>query len=74
MVRAAQPLDAPHSRAPEPSSPCINVCAMDEERGLCRGCHRTLDEIAHWAGYSRDEKIAVLGRLAQRKAAAHESR
>lgn len=29
-------------------SPCIGICALDED-GLCRGCHRTGDEIAAWS-------------------------
>ena len=29
-------------------SPCIKVCQMDPQRGLCLGCARTLDEIARW--------------------------
>ena len=32
------------------ASPCINVCKMDEQTGLCSGCFRTIDEIAVWAG------------------------
>ena len=30
-------------------TPCIEVCAIDAETGLCRGCGRTIDEIARWA-------------------------
>ncbi|BCO29615.1 hypothetical protein MIZ03_4538 [Rhodoferax lithotrophicus] len=29
-------------------SPCMSVCQMDEASGLCRGCLRTLAEIAAW--------------------------
>lgn len=28
------------------ASPCISVCKMDDARGLCLGCMRTIDEIA----------------------------
>ena len=28
-------------------SPCIGVCVIDDD-GLCRGCHRTGNEIAAW--------------------------
>ena len=51
------------------ASPCTNICVMDDERGVCRGCARTLDEIANWTNYTRAEKFAVLDRAAQRKAA-----
>ncbi len=43
---------------------------MDDGRGLCRGCARTLDEIAGWTNYTRAEKFAVLERVARRKAVA----
>lgn len=30
-------------------SPCTSVCRIDDERGLCEGCLRSLDEIAGWS-------------------------
>jgi len=30
------------------------------------GCHRTIDEIAHWAALSDDEKLSVLEKIDQR--------
>jgi uncharacterized protein len=54
-------------------SPCIKICVIDAERGVCHGCHRTLAEISCWMNYSRTEKLAVLKKVAQRKAAAGES-
>ena len=53
----------------EIASPCTDVCALDDASGVCRGCHRTLDEIANWTNYSRAEKLAVLEQVARRKAA-----
>ncbi len=50
-------------------SPCIKICVLDAERGWCRGCHRTLAEISRWVNYSRAEKLAVLEKVARRKAA-----
>jgi hypothetical protein len=44
-------------------SPCIKVCQMDPERGLCLGCARTLDEIARWAAMSDEERERVLAEL-----------
>jgi hypothetical protein len=40
---------------------------MDEQRGLCEGCLRTLDEIACWSTLSDPEKRAVLVQVAQRR-------
>jgi predicted Fe-S protein YdhL (DUF1289 family) len=51
-------------------SPCTRICVVDDESGLCRGCHRTLVDISYWVNYSRAGKLAVLIKVAQRKAAA----
>ena len=49
-------------------SPCIKVCQMDAQRGLCLGCARTLDEIARWGSMSDAEREAVMLLLEARKA------
>ncbi|HEV2008351.1 MAG TPA: DUF1289 domain-containing protein [Burkholderiales bacterium] len=51
-------------------SPCTGICAVDQQSGWCRGCHRTLTEISCWMTYTRTEKLAVLEKIAQRKAIA----
>ncbi|MBL8019300.1 MAG: DUF1289 domain-containing protein [Leptospirales bacterium] len=48
-------------------SPCIDVCIMDEYNGLCRGCLRTLDEIASWSRLSDEEKLRVVALVEERK-------
>jgi predicted Fe-S protein YdhL (DUF1289 family) len=48
-------------------SPCINICRMDAATGYCEGCLRTIDEIACWSGYTDEDKLAVLAKLAARK-------
>ncbi len=48
-------------------SPCVNVCQMNPYNGLCRGCLRTIDEIAGWLDLSASEKIAVLEKIEQRR-------
>lgn len=50
-------------------SPCVLVCLFDQRLQACRGCYRTLDEIAHWSIYTPGEQRAVLARLAVRRAA-----
>jgi predicted Fe-S protein YdhL (DUF1289 family) len=47
-------------------SPCINVCSLDE-RNLCRGCHRSLREIAAWGNMTPEEQWAVLHAIEQRR-------
>lgn len=54
-------------RANEVASPCVNVCEIDPRSGWCRGCYRTIDEIAHWSQYSVREKRQVL-RIIERRA------
>ncbi|HZQ74321.1 MAG TPA: DUF1289 domain-containing protein [Burkholderiales bacterium] len=48
-------------------SPCINVCLMDPDRGLCRGCLRTLDEIAAWGAMTESDQARVLKELVLRR-------
>ena len=50
-----------------PTSPCMNVCVLDEQRN-CRGCRRTLDEIARWGRMSAAEQWAVIARLERLRA------
>jgi predicted Fe-S protein YdhL (DUF1289 family) len=49
-------------------SPCISVCEMLPEAGVCGGCFRTLDEIAAWGALDDAEKRAVLAALPERRA------
>jgi uncharacterized protein len=58
---------------PGPGSPCVNVCEMDERLGLCKGCLRTIEEIAAWSSMSdaqkRDVKTQLLARRFARQVA-----
>jgi uncharacterized protein len=51
----------------EPDSPCTAVCVLDNASGLCRGCFRSLAEIAAWANLGRAEKLRILGELPARR-------
>jgi predicted Fe-S protein YdhL (DUF1289 family) len=50
-------------------SPCINICQMDAATGLCRGCSRTLDEIAAWARLDDTARLAILSAVEARRSA-----
>jgi predicted Fe-S protein YdhL (DUF1289 family) len=50
------------------ASPCTKVCTIDPRSGLCRGCGRTLDEIARWASLSDGERDRTMAELAERLA------
>lgn len=56
------------SPSPVPS-PCISICRMDTQSGLCEGCLRTLDEIADWGAMPDAGRRAVLGAIEARRAA-----
>ena len=47
-------------------SPCISVCTMELSSGLCRGCLRTLDEIAAWSTLDDEGRRAVWARIETR--------
>jgi hypothetical protein len=49
------------------ASPCTDNCAMDPETGLCRGCFRSMDEIAAWSSLSDPQRQQVLDSLRARK-------
>ena len=48
-------------------TPCIKVCVMDLDRGLCRGCYRTLDEIGQWSRMSDAERDRIMAELDRRR-------
>ena len=60
-------LSSPELQTPVPS-PCISLCEMDKQTGLCRGCLRTIDEIVAWGGASDDVKRAVWAEIRRREA------
>lgn len=51
-------------------SPCVAVCVLDPSTGWCKGCYRTIGEIAGWLQMSEAERRAVVAALAGRRAAA----
>lgn len=55
-----------------PPSPCLGICIMDPRTRQCRGCLRTIEEIAGWYEASVAEKRTVLAALEMRRAAAAE--
>lgn len=48
------------------SSPCVRLCLIDDASGLCRGCGRTLAEIADWGRFSEPQRLATMATLQQR--------
>jgi predicted Fe-S protein YdhL (DUF1289 family) len=48
-------------------SPCINLCQLDRDGRFCRGCYRSLDEIAAWSRVSNAEKRVIVASAARRR-------
>jgi uncharacterized protein len=40
---------------------------MDPQRGVCLGCCRTLDEIAHWSSMNEQDQAKVMAELPSRR-------
>lgn len=48
-------------------TPCIKVCVVDGESGLCLGCYRKLNEVAAWSRFSDAERDRILAELPDRR-------
>lgn len=66
-MRAIAPPGQP--ALPEIPSPCIGVCRLEPETGLCEGCMRTGAEIAAWPYASDAERLEIVQRLRERRRA-----
>lgn len=53
--------------APGVASPCVRNCCLDE-RDVCLGCGRSLDEIRIWSEADDAERLRILDRAAARRA------
>jgi predicted Fe-S protein YdhL (DUF1289 family) len=49
-------------------TPCIQICQIDDVTRVCRGCLRSLDEIANWARYPATERARIMRELPARQA------
>lgn len=52
-------------------SPCIGLCEIAAD-GLCEGCHRSLDEIAHWGGLPEASRRRLMDEVLPARAALRE--
>ena len=50
------------------ASPCVNICQIDPATKWCRGCARTIQEIAGWSGRPPEERRAIRAALPARLA------
>ncbi len=54
---------------PEIPTPCVGVCRLDPDTGLCEGCLRTGGEIAVWGSASNAQRLEIVQRLRERRRA-----
>jgi predicted Fe-S protein YdhL (DUF1289 family) len=57
----------------EPASPCISVCALDEN-DICMGCYRSATEITDWFMADAARKREILRAAAARRDDANQVR
>jgi len=50
----------------EIESPCIQVCVVHPQEGICTGCYRSIDEITRWSAMTPQERAAITAELAAR--------
>ncbi|MCX5493876.1 DUF1289 domain-containing protein [Kaistia dalseonensis] len=41
-------------------SPCIHVCVINPATGLCKGCGRSLEQIANWSIMTDAERHRIM--------------
>ena len=70
LWRQSQRVLASDSQAPCPS-PCISVCRMSPQRGLCEGCWRDIEELRAWGKATTEFKREVWQRIQTRLRQAH---
>ena len=50
------------------ATPCIKVCVVDGETGLCMGCYRQLSEVAGWSRLTDPDRARIMAELPDRRA------
>ena len=53
-------------RRDEIESPCVKICVIHEESGLCMGCYRTRHEIAGWSRMEPENRQTIMAELPAR--------
>lgn len=48
-------------------SPCIKVCVINRDTGLCEGCARSIPEITAWTSMTDRDRRRVMDELPRRK-------
>lgn len=54
---------ARHPADKDVPSPCISLCKMDDETKQCKGCYRTVEEIAAWSRLDDAQRLVIWERI-----------
>jgi len=49
-----------------PSSPCKDICALDDSASVCTGCGRSVAEIAEWGSATASRQHEIVRRSSAR--------
>lgn len=47
----------------EVESPCVKLCVVHSEEGICVGCLRTIEEITAWSRLTAEARSAIIADL-----------
>jgi len=64
---ATTPPGPPSGPPPAIKTPCIKVCVVDGESGLCMGCYRQLSEVAGWVRLTDQDRDRIMAELPGRR-------
>lgn len=58
--------DTPIWTRDEVESPCVRLCVVHPEAGICTGCFRTLEEIGGWSQMTPENRRDIMLELPDR--------
>ena len=44
-------------------TPCIGICKIDNNTGVCVGCKRTKEQIKKWIKFNHEERMHIMKSL-----------
>lgn len=53
-------------RRNEVESPCVKICVVHPQAGICTGCLRSIDEITRWTKMDPEERREIIAALPDR--------
>ncbi|MEM8740604.1 MAG: DUF1289 domain-containing protein [Pseudomonadota bacterium] len=51
----------------EVESPCVKICVVHPQAGICVGCHRSIEEIGRWSAMTPEERREIMEALDGRR-------